>query len=78
MFGLAPFASAPFSSILTVTADTAVTGLQATAYLGSVSAGPVVTVAVTGVYATAYLMNPSNTTTTPSYWTYVDSSQYLA
>jgi hypothetical protein len=76
MFGLAPFASAPFSSILTVTTNTAVTGLQANALLGTVGAGPVVSVSVTGVYATAYLMNPSNTTTTPSYWTYVDSSQY--
>lgn len=76
MFGLAPFAGAPFSSILTLTTGSDLTGLQANALLNSVTAGQVVTVALTGQEAIVYLMAAGSSSITPSYWTLIDTSQY--
>jgi hypothetical protein len=74
MFGLAPFASAPFSSVLNTSASSALVGLQANALLNSVIAEYQFPVAVTGVQANAILMTGS-LVIKPVYWTLVDTTQ---
>jgi hypothetical protein len=74
MFGLAPFASAPFSSVLNYSASSDLVGLQANALLNSVIGEYQVPVAVTGLQANAVLMTGS-TVMKPVYWTLVDTTQ---
>jgi len=77
MFGLAPFAGAPFSAFLQSSPNTTLSGLQATALLNSVNANPAQSVTLTGVYATASLnMGNGTTTTFPNTWTLVPTDQY--
>jgi len=74
MFGLAPFASAPFSSVLNTSASSALVGLQANTFLNSVIAEYQFPVAVTGVQASAILMTGA-AVFKPVYWTLVDTTQ---
>ena len=74
MFGLAPFASAPFSSVLNYSATSDLVGLQANALLNSVIGEYAFPVAVTGVQANAILMTGS-LVIKPVYWTLVDTTQ---
>jgi hypothetical protein len=74
MFGLAPFAGAPFSSVLQVTDSVSVTGLVATTALGSISAGTAAIVNVTGVSATTSL-GVINANKDPVTWTSVITVQ---
>lgn len=76
MFGLAPFAGAPFSAFLEFSPNTTLSGLQATALLNSVSTLPSQTVSITGVFATASLNMGSGTVTFPNTWTLVPTDQY--
>jgi hypothetical protein len=76
MFGLAPFAGAPFSSILQFSPTTTLSGLQATALLNSVNSAPTQTVSLTGVFATASLNMGSGTATYPNVWTLIPTDQY--
>jgi hypothetical protein len=74
MFGLAPFASAPFSSVLNYSASSDLVGLQANALLNSVIGEYQVSVSVTGQEALAILMAGS-TIMKPVYWTLIDTTQ---
>lgn len=74
MFGLAPFAGAPFSSVLQFTDVVSVTGLAATAQLGSVSVQSGVTTPLTGVSCTASL-GTINANKDPVAWTSVITLQ---
>ena len=74
MFGLAPFASAPFSSVLNYSASSDLVGLQANALLNSVIGEYQVPVAVTGLQANTILMAGS-LVMKPVYWTLVDTTQ---
>ena len=76
MFGLAPFAGAPFSAYLQFSPTTTVSGLQATALLNSVNVNPIQTVSITGVFATASLNMGDGTVTYPNTWTLVPTDQY--
>lgn len=76
MFGLAPFAGAPFSAFLQSSPNTTLSGLQATALLNSVTATPAQTASITGVSATASLNMGSGTVTFPNTWTLVPTDQY--
>jgi hypothetical protein len=74
MFGLAPFASAPFSSVLSIANSSTLTGLQANALLNSVIAEYAVPVNLTGLQADAILMTGS-VVMKPVAWTLIDTSQ---
>lgn len=74
MFGLAPFASAPFSSVLSYSSSSDLVGLQANALLNSVIGEYQVSVPVTGQEALAILMAGSPVMK-PVYWTLVDTTQ---
>jgi hypothetical protein len=74
MFGLAPFAGAPFSSVLQFTDVVSVTGLAATAQLGNVSVQSGVTTPLTGVSCTASL-GTINANKDPVAWTSVITLQ---
>lgn len=74
MFGLAPFASAPFSSVLNYSASSTLVGLQANALLNSVIGEYQVAVPVTGQEADAILMAGS-LVMKPVYWTLIDTTQ---
>lgn len=79
MFGLAPFAGAPFSSFLTFTdTNASVAGLQANALLNSVIAAPSLRVAVEGVEGIASLNIGTGTggITYPNRWTSIETDQY--
>lgn len=74
MFGLAPFASAPFSSVLSYSGSSALVGLQANALLNSVIGEEQIFAPVTGQAALAILMAGS-LVMKPVYWTLVDTTQ---
>jgi hypothetical protein len=74
MFGLAPFAGAPFSSALQITTDTSVSGLVATTYLNSVGVQSGTSFAITGVSATTAL-GAINSNKDPVTWTSVITVQ---
>jgi len=74
MFGLAPFASAPFSSVLNYSASSNLVGLQANALLNSVLGEYQVAVPVTGQQANAILMTGA-VVFKPVYWTLIDTTQ---
>lgn len=74
MFGLAPFAGAPFSSVLQITSSYNPSGLQATAILGSVSISADTTTGITGVSATTEL-GVLNQNKGPVFWTSVITEQ---
>jgi hypothetical protein len=74
MFGLAPFASAPFSSVLNYSASSDLVGLQANALLNSVIGEYQVSTPVTGQAVLAVLMSGS-AVMKPVYWTLVDTTQ---
>jgi hypothetical protein len=74
MFGLAPFASAPFSSVLNYSSSSDLVGLQANALLNSVIGEYQVSVPITGQEALAILMAGS-TVMKPVYWTLIDTTQ---
>jgi len=78
MFGLAPFAGAPFSSFLTFSYNNPISGLQATALLNSVNATPITPVAILGVTGTTSLNIGTGTggVTFPNRWTSVETDQY--
>jgi hypothetical protein len=74
MFGLAPFAGAPFSSVLQFTDVVPVTGLVATTALGSITTAQGSTIAITGVQATTAL-GVINSAKDPVMWTSVITVQ---
>lgn len=74
MFGLAPFAGAPFSSVLQFTDEVPVTGLVATTALGNPSVSTGATVGITGVSATTSL-GVINSAKDPVMWTSVITVQ---
>ena len=78
MFGLAPFAGAPFSSFLTFSYTDQLSGLQATALLNSVSATPITPVTISGVEGITSLNIGTGTggSTFPNRWTSVETDQY--
>ena len=79
MFGLATFASTPFSSFLQFTDTTApIAGLQANALLNSVSGDTSLSVAVAGVEGITSLNIGTGTggITYPNRWTSVETDQY--
>ena len=71
MFGLAPFAGAPFSSVLQFAASVPVTGLVADTQLGTLSITPGINVTLTGQSATATLGVIGN----PAKWSLVITVQ---
>jgi hypothetical protein len=74
MFGLAPFAGAPFSSVLQFTDQVPVTGLVATTQLGTLGIQSGINLALTGLTATTSLgtLNPNKS---PVSWTSVITVQ---
>ena len=74
MFGLAPFAGAPFSSVLQFTSTYSPSGLQATAILGDISISSGINQNITGVSASAVL-DAGASAITPLLWTAVITEQ---
>ena len=74
MFGLAPFAGAPFSSVLQFTDVVPVTGLVATTALGNPSVSTGATIGLTGVQADTAL-GVINSRKDPVMWTSVITVQ---
>jgi hypothetical protein len=74
MFGLAPFAGAPFASILQASSSVSPSGLQATATLGSIGISSGVMIGITGVQGTTSL-GTLNSSKGPVYWTAVITEQ---
>jgi hypothetical protein len=74
MFGLAPFAGAPFSSALQFTSTVPVTGFAATAQLGALGLQSGISLTLAGVGATASL-GTLNANKGPVTWTSVITAQ---
>ena len=74
MFGLAPFASAPFSSVLSYASSSELVGLQANALLNSVIGEYQVFAPVTGQQLITTLMSGA-AGIKPVSWTLVDTTQ---
>jgi hypothetical protein len=74
MFGLAPFAGAPFSSVLQFTDVVPVTGLVATTVLGNPSVSTGSTIPLTGVQADTAI-GSINARKDPVMWTSVITVQ---
>lgn len=74
MFGLAPFAGAPFSSVLQFTDVVPVTGLVATTQLGNLGVQSGVSLTLSGVSATTSL-GVLNSNNGPVAWTSVITVQ---
>lgn len=74
MFGLAPFAGAPFSSVLQITTSYTPSGLQATGIAGDLTATGITTASITGVSATTSL-GVLNQNKGPVFWTSVITEQ---
>lgn len=76
MLGLAPFSGAPISGFLVFSPVSSVSGLQADAILGSVTATPTTITSITGVSGTAILNIGFNGRTYPVKWSVVPTAQY--
>ena len=74
MFGLAPFAGAPFSSVLQFTDEVPVTGFVATTALGVETVSTGATIGLTGVQADTAL-GAINSAKDPVMWTSVITVQ---
>ena len=74
MLGLAPFAGAPFSTVLQFTSTVPVTGLVATTALNSVGVANSSTIGLTGLQATTGI-GSINSAKGPVMWTSVITLQ---